>query len=98
MAKQICPSCGAVYNGKKCRNCLYQPMTAAPSPQTSKPTARPSGRKRRSSPLRSLIGFLILLILIGLMLPILQNWGQDLKATAEARAVPLFPATSSAVP
>lgn len=24
MAKYICPSCGAPYNGKKCRNCAYE--------------------------------------------------------------------------
>ena len=24
MAKYICPSCGAPFNGKKCRNCAYE--------------------------------------------------------------------------
>ncbi|MBP3685255.1 MAG: hypothetical protein J6J12_09905 [Oscillospiraceae bacterium] len=24
MAKQVCPSCGAAYNGRKCRACLYE--------------------------------------------------------------------------
>ena len=29
MAQRRCPGCGAPYNGKKCRDCLYTPFTAA---------------------------------------------------------------------
>lgn len=99
MAKETCPSCGAVYNGRKCRNCLYRPMAARKVPASRpKNEAKPSPRPKSRSALRSLLGFVILLILIALLLPILQNWGQGLKAREEAQAVPLFPASSSAVP
>ena len=27
MARQLCPSCGKPYNGKKCGNCLYEHFT-----------------------------------------------------------------------
>lgn len=26
MARQTCPGCGAAYNGKRCRNCFYEPF------------------------------------------------------------------------
>lgn len=85
MARERCPGCGAPYNGRKCRRCLYQPMTAA-SPASAHPRKKPSARQHQSSALRSLLGFVILLILIGLLLPVLRNWGTALKATAESNA------------
>jgi len=88
MTKEICPSCGAPYNGKKCRKCFYQPMTpAAVSKGKAVPRKRRSRVKKQKSALRSLVGFLILLALIALLLPILRNWGQELKATAESQSV-----------
>ena len=96
MASNRCPGCGAPYNGRKCRRCLYQPMTAA-SPASVQPRKKPTAKQQKSSALRSLLGFLVLLILIGLLLPILRNWGTDLKATAESNAVahPLYAAVTN---
>ena len=85
MTSNRCPSCGAPYNGRKCRRCLYQPMTAA-SPASVQPRKKPTAKQQKPSALRSLLGFVILLILIGLLLPVLHNWGTDLKATAESNA------------
>ena len=91
MAKERCPGCGAPYNGRKCRRCLYQPATTA-TPSSVQPCQKSAVRQHKPSALRSLLGFLILLILIGLLLPILRNWGTDLKATAESNAAvhPLY--------
>ena len=84
MAREHCPGCGAPYNGRKCRHCLYQPMTA--NATAARPRTEPAARQNKSPALRSLLGFVILLILIGLLLPILRNWGADLKTTAESNA------------
>ena len=85
MERHRCPGCGMPYNGKKCRNCLFQP---AKSDLTAVRTGRkrnqvslgfPKGGKKQKSLLRSLIGFLVILVLIALMLPILRNWGMELE-------------------
>ena len=91
MARERCPGCGAPYNGKKCRRCLYQPMTAA-SPASVQPRKKLTATQQKPSALRSLLGFVILLILIGLLLPVLRNWGAELKATEESNAAvhPLY--------
>ena len=97
MANQRCPGCGAPYNGKKCRRCLYQPMAvkASSSPVRRK---KPAANRKPSSALGSLLGFLILLALIAMLLPVLRSWGMDMQAIAEANASSQFPASSSAVP
>lgn len=82
MTDNRCPGCGAPYNGRKCRQCLY---TAA-VPASARSRTKPASRQQKSSVLRSLLGFVILLILIALLLPALRNWGTDLKATAESNA------------
>lgn len=49
MARYICPSCGAEFNGKKCKNCNYEALewhqSAEPHPlsPSSKSPAQPSG-------------------------------------------------------
>ena len=99
MANQRCPGCGAPYNGKKCRRCLYQPM-AVKAPASSPPVRRKklTTNRKSSSALGSLLGFLILLALIAMLLPVLRSWGTDMQAIAEANASSQFPASSSAVP
>lgn len=94
MARERCPGCGAPYNGKRCHRCFYQPMTTVRAPSSRRPESRKKtalGRKP-SSALRSLLGFVILLALIAMLLPMLRNWGTDLKATAESHAAgnPLY--------
>ena len=85
MEKIRCPGCGMPYNGRKCRNCLFQP---AKSDLTTVRTGEkrekasldfPAGRKKQKSALRSLLGFLVILALIALMLPSLRNWGMELE-------------------
>ena len=80
-----CPGCGMPYNGRKCRNCLFQP---AKTDLTAVRTGRkrnhaspgfPKCGKKQKSLLRSLIGFLVILALIALMLPSLRNWGMELE-------------------
>lgn len=100
MAKERCPSCGAPYNGKKCRACCYQcppsdiPRPEVPAPALSK-TAKNHPKTRQKSAFRSLLGFLILLLLIALLLPGLRTWGQELKSIADAQAIsgPMYPSS-----
>lgn len=33
MAKYVCPSCGAAFNGKKCRQCLYEALAESQLPR-----------------------------------------------------------------
>ena len=85
MERNRCPGCGMPYNGRKCRNCLFQP---AKTDLTAVRTGRkrnhaspgfPKCGKKQKSLLRSLIGFLVILALIALMLPSLRNWGMELE-------------------
>ena len=85
MERNRCPGCGMPYNGKKCRNCLFQPvktdLTSDSVREKQTKVSRPSPKdgKKQTSALRSLIGFLVILVLIALMLPILRNWGMELE-------------------
>ena len=80
MEKIRCPGCGMPYNGRKCRNCLFQPVkTDLPPVSAEKKTASQANGKKQKSVLRSLIGFLVILALIALMLPYLRNWGMELE-------------------
>ena len=80
MEKIRCPGCGMPYNGRKCRNCLFQPVkTDLPPVSAEKKTASQANGKKQKSVLRSLIGFLVILALIALMLPTLRNWGMELE-------------------
>ena len=88
MARYTCPSCGSSYNGKKCRNCLYEafpdtPVRKVSSPLTADvPSKRklPSVRERKPRQQHPLIRFLVLLTLIYSVMPMLRNWGLELKA------------------
>ena len=78
MSNLRCPGCGGVYNGKKCRSCLYTPMETDLS-HPAKQASSPAPKKRRSSA-RSMGGFLILLALIAAAMPQLRNFGRRLDA------------------
>ena len=99
MARNICPSCGNPYNGKKCRNCLYEafPDTPVrkPAVQTGTPlvTDPPSRRKQprqKTSRRNPMARFVLLLTLIYAVMPMLRNWGLDLKARERESSVHLI--------
>lgn len=85
MEKNRCPSCGMPYNGRKCRNCLFQPvktdLTSDSVGEKQTKVSRPSPKdgKKQTSALRSLLGFLVILALIALLLPALRSWGGELE-------------------
>ena len=82
MERNRCPGCGMPYNGRKCRNCLFQPVkTDLPPVSAEKKTASQANGKKQKSALRPLLGFLVILALIALLLPSLRNWGLELKET-----------------
>ena len=85
MERNRCPGCGMPYNGRKCRNCLFQTVkTDLTSDSIGKKQNWASagfqtGRRKARPVLRSLLGFLVILALIALMLPSLRNWGMELE-------------------
>lgn len=89
MERNRCPGCGMPYNGKKCRNCLFQPvktdLTTVSTGKEPKPASPANGKKQKSA-LRSLLGLLVILALIALLLPSLRNWGMELKETEQANS------------
>lgn len=103
MARRICPSCGSAYNGRKCRNCCYENFTEeiAHRNHTHKgeplvihePTRRPVKRKdpfgceKKTRKPRPMAGFFALLAIINFMMPMLRDWGLDLKARERAAGV-----------
>lgn len=100
MARDICPSCGAPYNGKRCRECFFQPLDTDMTHSAHKQKGelrRPGGSKQKQVPhkkakkqksnISSLIGFLIILLLIALMLPMLRNFGTKLEAIEASRII-----------
>lgn len=86
MANLRCPGCGGVYNGKKCRVCLYQPMETDLSHPVRK-SAAPMPKKRRSAA-GSLAGFLILLGLIAAVMPQMRSFGGKLDAMEAVNCTP----------
>jgi len=100
MASDICPSCGALYNGKKCCKCCFQPLDTdiTRSIHKQKGAMRQRGAlkqkpiprkkyKNQKTAVSSLLGFLILLVLIALMLPILRNFGTKLEAIEASQII-----------
>ena len=85
-----CPSCGEPYNGKKCRACLYEPMKTdiAGSRNTPERKAAVPRKKHPKSVSRSLLGFMIILMLICIVTPALRNWGIKLDAIEAANRAP----------
>lgn len=94
MAQMRCPGCGAPYNGKKCRMCLYEPMDtdlsrrAEKSAPVPKKKASQPKQKKRESVFSSLGGFLIILALVAITMPSIQNWGVKLEAIEAANLAP----------
>ena len=102
MASYICPSCGARYNGKKCRDCLYEHFTEEIAHGAhvhegeplviDAPVRRPVKRKdpfgceKKTRKRHPMAGFIVLLVLINSLLPVLRNWGLDLEAREESHA------------
>ncbi len=96
MANMICPSCGAPYNGKRCRSCSYEHFSEeiAHGNHTHKgeplvidaPVRKPIPKKdpfecdRKTRKKHPLAGFLMLLALINTLMPLLRNWGLKLEA------------------
>lgn len=87
MAQLRCPGCGAPYNGKKCRMCLYSPMETSLSRRVPPGPVTPR-QQRKKTAVSSFVGFLILLALIAVCLPGLQNWGMTLDAIDAAHRTP----------
>lgn len=99
MARYTCPSCGAPYNGKKCRQCLYEHFTEEIAHGThvhegeplviDAPVRRPIKRRdpfdceKRTRKKHPFAGFLVLLAIINVLLPMLRNWGLELEAIEE---------------
>lgn len=44
MAKYICPSCGAEFNGKKCKSCNYQVLEGSQKPRIYREQKKPKPR------------------------------------------------------
>lgn len=94
MAQMRCPGCGAPYNGKKCRMCLYEPMDTDLSRRAEKSVPIPEKkaslpkRKKQKSVFSSLGGFLIILALVAISMPSFQNWGVKLEAIEAANLAP----------
>lgn len=96
MARYSCPSCGSIYNGKKCRQCLYEHFTEEIAHGThvhegeplviDAPMGRaikrkdPFGCEKRTRKKHPFAGFLVLLAIINSLLPMLRNWGLELEA------------------
>lgn len=89
MARDTCPGCGADYNGKCCQACGYRPF--------QKPVRRPFVfPKPKKHPL---LGFALLLLIIALAVPVLRDWGLELKRREEAAsAVETTAPVSTTVP
>lgn len=82
-----CPGCGAPYDGKKCRACLYKPMETNLSYHAKTVAVRPR-QKQKKSAFSSLVGFFVILALIAVMLPTIRNWGMKLDAIEAANQTP----------
>lgn len=94
MKKNICPSCGAPYNGKRCRNCCYEHFSeeiahgnhwhkgeplVMDGPARKPIPEKPFDCDKRARKKHPLTGFLVLLALINALMPMLRNWGLKLE-------------------
>ena len=83
MKKTTCPGCGAPWKGRRCPSCGYESFreTSGKSPVFSeKSSSRQGGNRQKKHPL---LGFLVLLALIGALIPLLRSWGLELEALEE---------------
>ena len=91
MANNRCPGCGAPYNGKKCRACLYTPMETTLTRQTGRFSEKSTPVTRQKQPKTigsSLRGFCILLALLAILMPGIRNWGIKLDAMEAINRTP----------
>lgn len=87
MAENRCPGCGAPYNGRKCRICLYTSMETNLS-RNAKPVSPAPRPKQKRSAVGSMVGFLLILVLIAIVLPFARNFGRKLEAIDAANRTP----------
>ena len=87
MAENRCPGCGAPFNGRKCRICLYTAMETNLSRQVKPISPAPRPGKKRSAA-GSMAGFLLILALIAMALPLARNLGWKLEAMDAANRTP----------
>lgn len=96
MGRSTCPSCGAAYNGKRCRSCNYEhfseeiahgnhshqgePLVIDAPVRQPLPRKDPFGCDRKQQKKHPLVRFLVLLALINSLMPLLRNWGLKLEA------------------
>ena len=78
MNEKICPGCGSPYNGRKCSCCFYE----NPADQSSRSVVDSvrSFLKAHRHFIRALLGFAVLLILIGFLMPVLRDFGLRLDS------------------
>lgn len=104
MARNICPSCGSAYNGRKCRSCLYEHFTEeiAHGSHTHRgeplvidaPVRRPVKQKdpfgceKKTRKKRPLAGLVVILAILNSLLPMIRNWGLELEARERAHIAP----------
>lgn len=96
MKKNTCPSCGASYNGKRCRHCGYkhfsevlthgshthkgEPLCIDAPARQPIPRKDPFGCDKQTRNKHPLVRFFLLLSLISALMPLLRNWGLKLEA------------------
>lgn len=78
MNKNNCPGCGALWNGRRCRSCGYEPFREEPRRRSS-----PSPKSKKTRRKYPFLGFLLLLALIWTILPLLKKWGMELEVMEE---------------
>lgn len=102
MGKMTCPSCGAPYNGKRCRSCNYEhfseeiahgnhshkgePLVIDTPVRKPIPRKDPFGCDKKTRKKHPLVRFLVLLALINSLMPMLRNWGLKLEAIEESHS------------
>lgn len=87
MTKDRCPGCGAPYDGRKCRICLYTSVDTDLPRQTKPFPSAPRAKQKRSAA-ASMAGFLLILALIAIVLPLARNLGRKLDAIDAANRTP----------
>ncbi len=102
MKKNTCPSCGAGFNGRRCRHCGYEqfteeiahgnhshrgePLVIDAPVRKPIPRKNPFGCDKKKRSKHPLVRFFLLLTLINALMPMLRNWGLQLEAMEESRS------------
>lgn len=91
MARNTCPGCGAPYNGKKCRICLYMSMETDISRSEKNVSAQKAAAQKQKQPktaVSSILGFVIILALVAAVMPSLRSWSRKLDAIDATKRTP----------